>query len=566
MHCKVVSLTKKVWAIHSGHLPLNSVDEIVPAILKNRGIEKQDDFKKASLTPSMLDPSDFLDMEKAICRIIKALKNGEKISIFGDYDVDGVCSTSIFVNFLDHLGANYSYFVPSRLKEGYGLNLEAIKKCRDSSLLITVDCGCTAIEELSYAKECGIDVIVLDHHKMSTIPPAVAVINPHRPDEKDKYKTLCATGLAFICMVGVNRQLESSGFYGERKIAKPNADDYLDLVALATVCDVVELVGLNRLLVANGIKSIKKRKNLGIDALMSLNKGHGINSDTIAFFLGPRLNAPGRIASADISVKLLTTKNPIEAKKLALRLDELNKERQLLEARITAEAEESIDDNLKFICVYSQEWHAGVIGIVAGRLKEKYNKPSFVIALDPNGNGRASCRSIGNFDLSPLIGSAMARGIVFSGGGHSLAAGFSVNAGHLDDLIDFLKSEVQYDATTRELYADCFMSLGAISSSMVKSIAALGPFGMGHRHPKFVIQNLTISQTRVVGQNHIQTVLQDEKNNVLRGIAFKALGTELGDVLMNHSAPVNVLGGLSISEWRGEEYVNLYLEDVAECA
>jgi single-stranded-DNA-specific exonuclease len=337
-------------------------------------------------------------------------------------------------------------------------------------------------------------------------------------------------------------------------------------VALATVCDVVELVGLNRLLVANGINVIKTRKNLGIDALISLNKSSEVTSDTIAFFLGPRLNAPGRISSADTSVKLLTAKNPIEAKKLALHLDKLNKERQLLEAKITEEAADFVDENLNFICAYSDKWHVGVIGIVAGRLKEKYNKPSFVISIDADGNGRASCRSINGFDLSLLISTGMSKGIIYSGGGHSLAAGFSVKIEKIGELIEFLKSEVKYDTSLRELYADCLMDLEGISSGMIKAIATLGPFGMGNRHPKFVIQNLNISYARVVGQNHIQSVLQDNKNNTLRAISFKALGTDLGNVLLNYSGPVNVLGGLSISEWKGEEYVNLHLEDVAECA
>ncbi|MDR3151773.1 MAG: single-stranded-DNA-specific exonuclease RecJ, partial [Holosporaceae bacterium] len=548
-----------------GDSPLNSIDEIVPTLLKNRGIERPESFIRTTLSPGMLDPSDFVDMGNAIARIVEAIKNGEKIAVFGDYDVDGVSSTAILVNFLDYLGANYSYFIPCRISEGYGLSLEAIKKCEDS-LVVAVDCGSTALDELSYAKERGIGVVVLDHHKMSSIPTADAIVNPHRPDEKDKYKNMCAAGLVFMCVVGINRSLAASGFYAKRGIKEPDVTDYLDLVALATVCDVVELVGLNRLLVANGINVIKKRKNLGIDALISLNKSSEITSDTIAFFLGPRLNAPGRISSADASVKLLTAKNPIEAKKLALHLDKLNKERQLLEAKIMEEAAVFVDENLNFICAYSDKWHVGVIGIVAGRLKEKYNKPSFVISIDADGNGRASCRSINGFDLSPLINAGMSKGIIYSGGGHSLAAGFSVKAEKIGELIEFLKSEVKYDKVLRELYADCLMNLDVVSSGMVKAIATLGPFGMGNRHPRFVIQNLNISYARVVGQNHIQSVLQDSKNNTLRAISFKALGTDLGNVLLNHSGPVNVLGGLSISEWKGEEYVSLYLEDVAECA
>ncbi|GHU17985.1 single-stranded-DNA-specific exonuclease RecJ [Alphaproteobacteria bacterium] len=563
MSHKIVSLTKKVWNIHGGTTIYKKSDDLLSALLKNRG--QVDDFLHTSMLSCMPDPFTFIDMEKAVTRIVKAIVNREKISILGDYDVDGVSSTAMFMNFFDYLGVDYSYHIPDRVNEGYGLNIEAVKNHKDS-LIIAVDCGSSSKAELSYSKSQNIDVVVIDHHKMSSIPEAVAIVNPHRPDECDEYKNLCATGLVFMCILGINQMLSRSGFYSAKKMKEPEVMDYLDLVALATVCDVVELTGLNRAFVLQGIKAIKRRKNLGIDAMMCISKGSEITSDTIAFFFGPRINAAGRISSADLSVKLLTTKNPIEAKKLAQHLDDLNKERQSIEAQIVEEASDLVDEKLNFICSWSENWHIGVVGIVAGRLKDKFNKPTIVISIDKYGKGRASCRSIDGLDISDVINKGIANGVIASGGGHSMAAGFSIEANKMNELVEFFKTEIKYEVVSHELYADCMVNLESISMNLMKTLSFLEPFGMGNRHPKFVIPNLRIASARIVGQNHIQTILKDENDNTLKAISFKSLNTELGDILLNHRDYVDVLGGLSVSEWKGEKYISLYLEDVAKCA
>jgi single-stranded-DNA-specific exonuclease len=496
MSCKIVSLTNKIWNIQEENKVCKESNDLILTLLKNRGIEKIDDFMRMSLPTCLPDPFGFVDMEKAVQRIVRSIVSGEKITILGDYDVDGVSSTAMFINFFDHLGVEYAYHIPHRAEEGYGLSRENIIRHKDS-LIIAVDCGSSSKEELAYACSQNIDVVVIDHHKMSCIPEAVAIVNPHRPDEKDEYKSLCATGLVFLCILGIHKTLSTSGFYSDRKIKEPDIMEYTDLVALATVCDVVDLVGLNRAFVNYGIKMIQRGKNLGVDAMSSISKENTITSDTIAFFFGPRINAAGRIASANTSLKLLTTKNPIEAKKLALQLEELNKERQAIEAQIIEEAVRMVDENLSFICSWSKEWHIGVVGIVAGRLKEKYNKPSIIISIDKNGDGKASCRSIPGFDIADVINKGIAQGVIASGGGHAMAAGFSVQAHKINALVDFFKTEIKYEIAPHELYADCFLQLDAISMRIIQDMSTIGPFGMGNRHPKFVIANLKRFKSRL---------------------------------------------------------------------
>lgn len=559
---KITSLTQKVWNVCRGDVIYSQEDDIVKILLNNRGFYELDEFTKISVKNCMPDPFSFIDMEKAVDRIISAIQNNEKIAIIGDYDVDGVSSTAILINFLKHIGAQFTYFIPNRMDDGYGLNLNIIEKYKDH-LIIAVDSGSSSVNELNYAKENNIDVIVVDHHKMLSIPDAFAIVNPHRPDEADTYKNLCATGLVFIYIVGINRSLKKLGFYNNKSFKEPDLIDYLDLVAMATVCDVMDLVGLNRAFVSTGIKVMQKRKNLGVDALMSINKSSIITSDTIAFFFGPRINSAGRMSSAHISVELLTTKNPIEARGLALQLDTLNKERQEIELEIVEEAIQYVDENLNFICVYSDKWHLGIIGIVAGRLKEKYNKPSIIITFDENGNGRASCRSINGLDISVVINKAIQSGVISSGGGHAMAAGFSIKYEKINDLIEFLKSEIQYDVLPHELYADCILPLNYISMNMMEKISIVEPFGVGNRHPKFVIPNVNITSTRQVGKNHIQLLLEDSKNNSLKGISFKSLNTPLGDIMMNNRQTVDVLGSISVSEWNGKKQINFYLEDIS---
>ena len=536
------------------------VDEnnIVDILLKNRGYSQ--DFMNATMKNIMSDPYLFIDMEKAIKRIYEAITKKQPIAILGDYDVDGISSTCIFLKFFKEIGVKCTYTIPNRMDEGYGLNIRNIEKFKDH-LIIAVDCGSSSIDELNYARENNIDVVVIDHHTMNCIPEAVAIVNPHRPDESDEFKYLCATGLVFMCVIGLNRLLKQKGFY---KNTAPQLLDYLDLVALATVCDVVELKGLNRAFVISGLQVIRMKKNLGIRELLALRDKSEVNAETIAFFIGPNLNAGGRLESADIGVKLLTTNDPAEAKQLAFDLFNLNKERQEIESSMIEESVSMIDENLNHICVFNPNWHVGVIGIVAGRLKEKYNKPTIVICCDKNGVGKASCRSIKSVNISKIVKEGIEANVISSGGGHALAAGFSLPVENISLLHEFLKTEIKYDPKPKTFDVDAIVNLSDLSLDFVKKIDQLSPFGQGNPSPIFVISDVKIICSRILKDQHISVTLSDDFGNTLKGISFRCIGTALENVLLNVSKKLKILGELSISVWKDKQSLNFLIRDVAQ--
>lgn len=558
MSLKLQSLTDKTWQIKSEDVP-SDTERLREILLENRSINDVVHFLNPQVSHLMPDPLNFIDMEKAVNRVARAIQKKELITIFGDYDADGVSSTSLLVKFFKHVKVPFQYIIPNRIDDGYGVSKKNIDKYKNS-LIIAVDCGCNAIKELKYAKENGIEVIVIDHHKMESVPEAVAIINPHRPDECGNYKYLCAAGLVFIFLVGLNRELKTRKFYQEG----PELIDYLDIVAIATVCDVMELIDLNRAFVSTGIKIIKKRKNFGIDALMSVGHIENVDSETLAFFFGPRINAAGRLASADLGVELLTTQNPIEARKIALKLDSLNQNRKEMETEIIEDIRTKIDPKLSFICLADRSWHAGIIGIIAGRLKEAHNKPAFIISVDSEGCGKASCRSVEGVDVSAIIRKAIEAGIVSSGGGHELAAGFSIQEEKIADFVEFLKSEIPYTQFAgKELLAECFIPIKLVLSGAVETMSKLEPFGVGNPRPKFVVPNVRITACKIIGERHIQTVLSDASGNQLRTISFKSVGTKLGDILMHEAREISVCGTICVSQWRGRQQISFKIEDAA---
>jgi single-stranded-DNA-specific exonuclease len=397
---------------------------------------------------------------------------------------------------------------------------------------------------------------------MNCIPEeAVAIVNPHRPDEKDDFKYLCATGLVFMCVVGLNRLLKQEGFY--KNICAPQLMDYLDLVALATVCDVVELKGLNRAFVINGLEIIRMKKNLGIRELLSLRDKSEVNAETIAFFIGPNLNAGGRLKTADIGVKLLTTNDLFEAKNLAQELYNLNKERQDLECSMVEESLSMIDENLNHICVFNPGWHVGVIGIVAGRLKEKYNKPTIVICCDKNGVGKASCRSIEGVDISKIVKKGIEQKIISSGGGHALAAGFSISVENIPLLKDFLRNEIKYDCKPKTFDVDAIVNLSDLSFDFVNNMNKISPFGQGNPSPIFVLSDVQVICSRILKDQHISVILSDDFGNTLKGISFRCMGTALEDALLNSRSKLKILCELCISVWKDKQSLNLLIRDVA---
>lgn len=554
----IKSLLGNVWNVKTQE----GVDEnnVVDVLLKNRGYSQ--DFMNSTMRNSMPDPYSFIDMEKAVERIYNAIVNKQPIAILGDYDVDGVSSTCIFLKFFEDIGVDCVYTIPNRMDEGYGLNISNIEKYKNH-LIIAVDCGSSSTDELNYAKESNIDVVVIDHHTMNYIPEgAVSIVNPHRPDESDDFKYLCAAGLVFMCVVGINRLLKQKDFY--KNVIAPQLTDYLDLVALATVCDVVDLKGLNRAFVINGLQIIRMKKNLGLRELLALRNKSEVNAETIAFFIGPNLNAGGRLKTADVGVKLLTTKTPAKAKQLALELFNLNKERQELESLMVEEAVSMIDEKLNYICAFNPDWHVGVIGIVAGRMKEKYNKPTIIICCDKNGVGKASCRSIEGVDISKIVKKGIDAGIISSGGGHAMAAGFSLPVENIPLLHEFLKTEVRYDSKPKTFDVDAVINLSDLSLDFVKKTEELAPFGQGNPSPIFVISNVQIICSRILKDQHISVMLSDDFGNTLKGISFRCMGTPLENALLNSRNKLKILGELCISTWNNSCSVNFLIRDVAE--
>lgn len=559
MPYKITSLTNKIWNIANDAIA--DVSNILPILQRNRNIQDLDKFLNSRINSTMPDPYIFIDLEKAANRIKKAIENDQQITILGDYDVDGISSTALLINFFNHIDIKNNYVIPNRMEDGYGVNIAAIEKYKNN-LIIAVDCGANSTNELKYAKDNNIDVIVIDHHKMNTISDdACAIINPHRPDEVDAYKYLCAAGLVFMCIIAVNRLLRESGFY--KNIEEPKLFDYLDLVALATVCDVVNLIELNRCFVSAGLQVITNKKNIGLTAIMEFGKNRDVNSGLLAFFLGPRINASGRIARADIGVELLTTKDLIKAQKLAQQLEDLNKTRQSLEQVMLDEANSLIDEKLNFICLFNEKWHVGIMGIIAGRLKEKYQKPTIIIAPSKDGISKGSCRSIDVIDISSIIRQCIEEKIIISGGGHALAAGFSIKTEQIPELIEFLKNKIKYCKLDNELYADCSVNESCLSIDFIDKFSMLEPFGAGNRSPRFVLENLCIMDAKIVGAKHIASALHGVDGQNIRAISFSAAGTELEKILSSEKRKIKALGSLSINHWNGTKNINLLLEDVA---
>lgn len=556
-----VSLSNKQWNLLEEDCIPKSGQELFDILVRHRNIGNLPAFLNCTVKDNIPDPMSFKDMKQAVDRIVRAILEKQPIAVLGDYDVDGISSVSLFLKFLKEIGVDCAYFIPDRLVDGYGISKRSIEMFKDR-LLIAVDCGASAFDEIAYASSIGADLIVIDHHTMESIPEgAVAIVNAHRPDESGGYTYLCAAGMVFMCLVALNSSLKKLGFYSNR--APVNLLEYLDIVALATVCDVVPLVNLNRAFVSTGLKVIQCGKNCGIRALLSVCSATTANAETIAFLLGPRLNAPGRIADGKIGVELLLADNSIKANEIANKLHELNAERQEIEQQVVEEASAMVDENLSFICLDSPDWHAGVVGIVAGRLKEKYNKLSIVIAHDDNGVGKASCRSVPNVNIADVIRKGIAQGVLLGGGGHAIAAGFSVELSKLKELHEFLVAEIPHYDEPCVLTADCELNLDVVDFDLIQSINALEPCGAQNPKPSFIFRDLCVVNSRVVGGKHISVTFEDRIGNKLRAIAFKCVDTAVGNAISTVSNQLDVLGALNVSSWNGQSYINLYIEDVA---
>ena len=575
------SLTGLAWRWRGGNMELGAKptlgDDIVRQLLLSRGVEAADieRHRQPTLRNFLPDPSLFRDMDVAADRIAQAVIAGETITIYGDYDVDGATSSALLIRRLRELGVEAGYYIPDRLLEGYGPSGEALVKLGQagSSLIVTVDCGAMAHEALGMAHAAGIDVIVVDHHKCSPdLPQTVALVNPNRLDEEDEaaaHGHLAAVGVAFLLAIALVRTLRQRGFFAERK--EPDLLALLDVVALGTVADVAALHGLNRAFVAQGLKVMARRDNIGMAALIDASrlKRSPACSD-LGFALGPRINAGGRVGESTLGVRLLTTRDPEEARTIAAQLSALNEERRLIEAEVQEAAEQQLaaQHNRAVHLVAGEGWHPGVIGIVAGRIKEKTGKPALVIALDGE-TGKGSGRSISGVDLGAAIIRARDEGLLVAGGGHAMAAGLTVSADKVDALAEWLdrtlEGQVARASASREMALDLAVSPGGLTSELVNSLEEAGPYGVGWPGPRVAVGPVRLVKCDIVGTDHVRLIAAGDDGKSFKGIAFRAADSDMGQALLHGSRGRRLwlAGRVKIDDWGSRPQAELHLEDAA---
>lgn len=551
--------------------------DILGRVLAARGIgvTAAEAFLVPKLRDLLPDPSHLIDMDRAVDRIVAAITGGEKIGIFGDYDVDGASSSSILAKFFAALGREVIVYIPDRIREGYGPNAPALLKLKEEgvSLVITVDCGTTAFGPLDAAAEAGLDVIVVDHHVAEPrLPRAVAVVNPNRLDETSPVGQLCAAGVTFLLVVAVNRALRNAFWYGEGH-AEPNLMSWLDIVALATVADVVPLTGVNRALVRQGLAVMAQRGNPGLAALCDIARlDEKPEAWHLGFMLGPRVNAGGRVGEAGLGVRLLTATDRDEASGIAVRLDRYNEERREIEAAVLdaamAQAERQATDDMPLILAAGAGWHPGVIGIVAGRIKEAFNRPACVVSLE-GGVGKGSGRSVRGVALGPAVIAAHQAGLLVNGGGHAMAAGFTVEEGHLPAFRDFLAEHIAGQLGDTPLSPDIGID-GALSPEgatveLIELLENAGPYGAGNPRPRFVLPGVTPIRADIVGSDHVRCFLaMPEGGTRLKSIAFRCAGSPVGEALLNaRGGALHVAGHLAVDTWQGRRNPQFVIEDAA---
>ncbi len=557
---------------------LHGLPELVARVIAGRGVSVEDApaFLEPSIRSLMPDPSRLTDCEAAAERLVEAIRRGERVAIFGDYDVDGAASSALLWRFLHHFGIDSEIYIPDRIFEGYGPNPAAIGQLidRGARLIVTVDCGSTSVEALGAARERGIDVVVIDHHQMGhEMPPCLALVNPNREDDLSGQGHLCAAGVVFLVLVATLRLLRQNGHPQARSL---DLLAWLDLVALATVCDVVPLKGLNRAYVTKGLIAARHQNNAGLAALLRVaGIGGPVTPYHFGFLVGPRINAGGRIGDAALGSRLLTLDDAGEAEEIAHKLDELNRERQAMEQVMLAEAEaealaEYGDGEAASVIVTARDnWHPGIVGLLAARLKERFKRPAFAIAFDLNGKGAGSGRSINGFDIGRMVRAAVDSGLLVKGGGHAMAAGLTVERANLGCLRTFFDEasadQVGALAANQTLKIDGALGASGATIALIDQLEAAGPFGSGHPQPIFAVPAHRLRDARPVGTTHVKITLEAADGTRLEGIAFRAAETALGDFLLNgRGTQVHVAGTLSADHWQGTRRVQMRVLDAAK--
>ena len=554
-------------------------DDLVTQLLLSRGCPREalEAHRAPTIRGFMPDPSIFRDMDRAAERLADAVAAGEPVTVFGDYDVDGATSAALLVRLLRQLGLDPQAYIPDRLMEGYGPSGEALVRLAEggAKLIVTVDCGAQAFEALDMARAAGVDVIVVDHHKCAAeLPKAYALVNPNRLDEDEgaAHGHLAAVGVAFVLGAALLRTLRTRGWFAGR--AEPKLIELLDLVALGTVADVAQLRGLNRAFVAQGLKVMAGRRNVGLAALIEASRlNRAPLCHDLGFALGPRINAGGRVGKSDLGVRLLTTEDADEARMLAAELDSLNEERRGIEAAVqqAAEAACTAKGNRAVAVVAGSGWHPGVIGIVAGRLKEKLGRPSIVIAMDDAGIGKGSGRSVAGVDLGAAVLAAKDHGLLVAGGGHAMAAGLTVAADRIEAFADFLEERLATDVARasgeRSLLLDAVVAPGGVAPSLVEALEQGGPYGMGWPAPCIAAGPVRVVRADIVGNGHVRAVVAGDDGRSVKTVAFRSAETPLGQALL--AAPAHrrlwVAGRPKIDDWGSRPAAELHLEDAAWC-
>jgi single-stranded-DNA-specific exonuclease len=554
--------------------------ELLGRILAGRGIglDEVPNVLEPSIKALMPDPSTLRDMDKAAVRLADAIASKEQVAIFGDYDVDGACSSALLKRFLVAHGVEARIYIPDRMTEGYGPNREAILTLirQGAKLLVTVDCGTTSHEPLLAARDHGVDVLVIDHHQADErLPEVYALINANRQDDLSGLGQLCAAGVTFMLLVAVARELRRRGL-PRKPAAAPDLLSMLDLVALATVCDVVPLTGLNRAYVSRGLQVMRLRGNLGLRALGDA-AGLAVAPTPyhLGFVLGPRINAGGRIGDAALGARLLAGVDEVEAARIAVLLDKLNRERKAIEAAMLEEAlaraERLLeqDADLPLLLIAGEEFHKGVVGLVASRLVERFGRPACVIAWDGGGQGTGSLRSVSGLDIGATVRQAVAAKILSKGGGHAMAAGITLSRDNLERLAQFFREKltgsVRAVRAAAALLLDGALTPRSVTDELLALIDKAGPFGQGNPQPRFVFPAHRVKFAKIVGEAHLRCVLEAGDGSRLDAVAFRAAAQPLGEALLQSAGlPLHIAGHLRRDTWNGRNRRELVIEDVAD--
>ncbi len=551
------------------------LDEITSKLLSIRKIDKKDInlFLNPSIKSSLPDPSILKDMIKATNYTVELIQQKKKFGIFGDYDVDGASSTALLGNYLKSINCPFEIFIPDRKKDGYGPSSKSFDYLIDKKvdLIFTVDCGTVSFEPIEYAKSKNISVIVLDHHQSEIkLPKANAIINPNRLDDTSNLNYLCASGVCFMFLVSLNRKLRQLNWFKKNNIKEPDLINYLDLVSLGTICDVVPLTGLNRALVKQGLEVLKYKKNPGIKMLMDLCRiENKLTTYHIGYILGPRINAGGRVGKCSHGANLLLETNNSKIFKIASELEQYNNERKMLEKELLdkalANVEKKINDPV--IILYGESWHEGIIGIIASRIKDKFNKPTIIIS-SKNKIGKASARSIIGFDLGSYIISAVQEGILLKGGGHKMAGGFTIEMKKISKFEDFIFKKMrkfnEKNDSEKKIFLDSELAPSTVNLDFFDKIHYLSPFGSGNPEPKFSIENIKKIKSKIVGDKHIKSILIGKDGSKIDAVAFNAVDNALGQYLLNTSNNLfSIAGKLSLNEWKGKKNVEFIIDDIS---